>query len=97
MTLAALGGRINLFAGLPKDRSRVTFDANVIHSNELVVTATTANTTSDCRAALDLSRPARSAWLPVSRTATSWSKGRRSVWRWGQALKVVLEPVTGGE
>ncbi len=80
MTLAALGGRINLFAGLPKDRSRVTFDANVIHYNELVVTATTA----DCRAALDLSMPARSTWLPLSRTATSWSKGRRrSMWRAG--------------
>lgn len=81
MTLAARGGRISLFDGLPKDRSWVTFDANVIHYNELVVTATTANPTSDCRAALDLSRPARSTWLPLSRTATSWSKGRqRAMW-----------------
>jgi len=82
VTLAALGGRINLFDGLPKDRSRVTFDANAIHYNELVVTATTANTTSNCRAALDLSRPARLTRLPLSRTA--WSKGRqRAMWRAG--------------
>jgi len=38
ITLAARGGRINFFGGLPKDRSSIPIDANLIHYNELIVT-----------------------------------------------------------
>jgi len=48
LTLAAIGGRINFFGGLPKDRPTITFDSNLVHYKELMVTGTTACSTNDC-------------------------------------------------
>ncbi len=48
LTLAAIGGRINFFGGLPKDRPAINFDSNLVHYKELIVTATTACSTNDC-------------------------------------------------
>lgn len=48
LTLAAIGGRINFFGGLPKDRPAINFDSNLVHYKELIVTATTACSTTDC-------------------------------------------------
>jgi L-iditol 2-dehydrogenase len=51
---AAIGGRINYFAGLPSSDSVVGLDANLVHYRELRVTGTTANSTQDCLDALDI-------------------------------------------
>ena len=51
LSLAAIGGRINFFGGLPKDRPTINFDSNLVHYKELLVTATTACSTNDCRQA----------------------------------------------
>ena len=59
LELAAIGGRINFFGGLPKDRPTIEFDSNRVHYKELVVTGTTACSTSDCRRAAALDRAAR--------------------------------------
>jgi L-iditol 2-dehydrogenase len=48
LDLAAIGGRINFFGGLPKDRPSIQFDSNLVHYKELIVTATTACSTADC-------------------------------------------------
>lgn len=48
LTLAAIGGRINFFGGLPKDRPTINFDSNLVHYKELVITGTTACSTNDC-------------------------------------------------
>ena len=48
LDLAAIGGRINFFGGLPKDRPTINFDSNMVHYKELVVTGTTACSTADC-------------------------------------------------
>ncbi len=48
LDLAAIGGRINFFGGLPKDRPAIQFDSNLVHYKELIVTATTACSTADC-------------------------------------------------
>jgi L-iditol 2-dehydrogenase len=48
LQLAAIGGRINLFGGLPKDRPTINFDSNLVHYKELIVTGTTACSTNDC-------------------------------------------------
>ena len=48
LELAAIGGRINFFGGLPKDRPTVTLDTNLVHYKELVITGTTACSTADC-------------------------------------------------
>jgi len=52
--IAAIGGRINFFGGLPKDHPSVEIDANAIHYKELVVTGTTACSTADCLQAADI-------------------------------------------
>ena len=49
--IAAIGGRINYFGGLPKDRPLISLDSNVVHYKELIVTGTTACSTADCRQA----------------------------------------------
>lgn len=52
--LAAKGGRVNFFGGLPKDRPLVQLDANLIHYKELVITGTTGCSTADCRRAAEI-------------------------------------------
>jgi L-iditol 2-dehydrogenase len=54
LELAAIGGRINFFGGLPKDRPKVSIDSNLIHYKELIVTGTTACSTADCRQATQI-------------------------------------------
>ena len=54
MQIAAVGGRINLFGGLPKDDPFIQFDSNSVHYKELIVTGTTACSTYDCLQAADL-------------------------------------------
>jgi L-iditol 2-dehydrogenase len=48
LDLAAMGGRINFFGGLPKDRPMININSNLIHYKELVITGTTACSTADC-------------------------------------------------
>lgn len=54
LTIAAVGGRINYFGGLPKDDPYIRFDSNTVHYKELIVTGTTACSTMDCLQAADL-------------------------------------------
>ncbi len=54
LKIAAVGGRINLFGGLPKDDPYIKFDSNTVHYKELIVTGTTACSTHDCMQAADL-------------------------------------------
>lgn len=54
LKIAAVGGRINLFGGLPKDDPIIRFDSNVVHYKELIVTGTTACSTRDCLQAAEL-------------------------------------------
>ncbi len=54
LDLAAIGGRINFFGGLPKDRPTINLDSNMVHYKELVITGTTACSTADCWQAADI-------------------------------------------
>jgi L-iditol 2-dehydrogenase len=94
LELAAPGGRINFFAGLPRTDSGVELDTNLVHYRELVVTGTTANTNDDCRAALDLvlegridTAPLIDARFPLDSAAEAFELAGS-----GRALKVVIEP-----
>jgi L-iditol 2-dehydrogenase len=92
---AAVGGRINFFAGLPKEQPLIALDANLVHYRELVVTGTTGCSTADCcRAAnlvasgeMDLT-PLISGRFPL-RDAISGFKAAQD----RNGLKVVLEPL----
>ena len=69
LDLAAPGGRINWFAGLPKNDSTAAIDTNIVHYKELRVTGTTACSASDCRRAAEIVGSGRLDVLPlVTRT-----------------------------
>jgi L-iditol 2-dehydrogenase len=94
LKLAALGGRINYFGGLPKDKPTINFDSNLVHYKELLVTGTTACSTADCHRAaaivgmgsIDLSGLV-SAKYPLRNALDAFAaaEDRRS-------LKIVLQP-----
>lgn len=94
LQLAAIGGRINLFGGLPKDRPAINFDSNIVHYKELYVTGTTACSTGDCRQAaaivnsrrLDLS-PIVSGRFPLSEAVAAFAQAEDRT-----SLKIVIEP-----
>jgi L-iditol 2-dehydrogenase len=94
LELAALGGRINFFGGLPKDRPTVALDSNLIHYKELRVTGTTACSTDDCRRAASIVSSGRvnlsaviTARYPLTEALEAMALAEN-----GTALKVVLEP-----
>jgi L-iditol 2-dehydrogenase len=94
LELAAPAARINFFGGLPRDRSHVELDTNLIHYGELIVTGTTANTTEDCREALELVVSGRvdtaamvGSRQPLERAGQAFEAARS-----GDLLKVVIEP-----
>ncbi|HSR19667.1 MAG TPA: alcohol dehydrogenase catalytic domain-containing protein [Anaerolineales bacterium] len=92
--LAAVGGRINLFGGLPKERPVISLDSNLVHYKELVITGTTACSTADCwqsarivnAGLVDLS-PLISQRFPLKDAVAAFraAEDRKS-------LKVVLQP-----
>jgi L-iditol 2-dehydrogenase len=94
LQLAGIGGRINFFGGLPKDRSTIQFDSNIVHYKELLVTATTACSTENClRAAEILSSgridlaPLISHKFPLAQASAAFSAAQGQ-----KSLKVVIEP-----
>jgi L-iditol 2-dehydrogenase len=54
LELAAPGGRVLLFGGLPKSKPTVAMDTNLIHYKELAVVGSTASNLDDCRRAAAL-------------------------------------------
>ncbi len=94
MALAAIGGRINFFGGLPKENPIIQIDSNLVHYKELIITGTTACSTQDClRAAelvnskrLDLS-PLISRRFPLSQASAAFAAAEDR-----KTLKVVMEP-----
>ena len=92
--LAAIGGRINMFGGLPKDHPTIQLDSNLVHYKELIVTGTTACSTADCWQAsaivnsglIDLSDLVSQRFpLVQALAAFAAAEDRKS-------LKIVLEP-----
>ncbi len=92
--MAAIGGRINYFAGLPKERPTIELNSNLLHYKELILTGTTACSTSDCQRAVQLVTSGRvtlsgliSQRLPLASATQAFAMARD-----GKHLKVVLQP-----
>jgi L-iditol 2-dehydrogenase len=91
---AAIGGRINFFGGLPKDRPTIKLNSNLVHYKELSVTGTTACSTADClRAAaiveaghIDLA-PLVSDTFPLEQAIEAFGVAEGH-----ESLKVVITP-----
>lgn len=89
---AAVGARINFFAGLPSGKGDIPLDANLIHYRELIVTGSTANNNADCQEALDLLAsnpdlfsPLISAFYPLNEADKAFEAAKA-----GDNLKVIL-------
>ncbi len=94
LDLTAVGGRINLFGGLPKDDPIIRFNANTVHYKELVVTGTTACSTYDCLRAADIVNSGRldlaplvTARFPLAEAVAAFAAAAD-----GRNLRVSLEP-----
>jgi L-iditol 2-dehydrogenase len=94
LAIAAIGGRINFFGGLPKDNPTIQFNSNAVHYKELRVTGTTACSTEDCWQAsrlvnqglVDLSDLV-SRRFPLERAQEAFSAAENR-----NLLKIVIEP-----
>jgi L-iditol 2-dehydrogenase len=94
LDLAAIGGRINFFGGLPKDRPTINFNSNLVHYKELVVTGTTACSTADCWQA---TRIIDSGLVDLSDIISQRFQLKDALKAFaaaedGKSLKIVLEP-----
>ena len=94
LRLAGIGGRINFFGGLPKDRPLIQLDANLVHYKELLITGTTACSTSDCQRAAEIISSGRvdlsglvSLRFSLERALEAFSAAEDRT-----ALKVVIQP-----
>lgn len=94
LELAGIGGRINFFGGLPKDRPTISFDSNLVHYKELVVTGTAACSTDDCRRAAAIVNTGRIdlSDLVGSRFPLSQAEDAFKAAEEGKELKVIMEP-----
>jgi L-iditol 2-dehydrogenase len=92
--LAAVGGRINLFAGLPSNDTTISLDANLIHYKELIVTGTTACSTGDCRRSIELISSGKVSLEPLvsGRYRLDHVMDAFRAVHEGKVLKVVLQP-----
>jgi L-iditol 2-dehydrogenase len=92
--LAAIGGRINFFAGLPKDRPAIQIDANLVHYKEIHLTGTTACSTEDCRRSAALIESGRVDLAPLVSQRFPLDQALEA-FRLAQdrsTLKIVLQP-----
>lgn len=94
LSLAAIGGRINFFAGLPKDKPAIQVDANLVHYKELIVTGTTACSTGDCRRAAALLESGRVDLSPLVSQRFSLAQAVEAFQaaEARNAMKIVIEP-----
>jgi L-iditol 2-dehydrogenase len=94
LDLAAVGGRISFFGGLPKDRPTIQFDSNLAHYKELIVSATTACSTFDCLQAANIVNSGRIDLSPLVSARVSLADAAEGL-RLAEdrkSLKVVLVP-----
>jgi L-iditol 2-dehydrogenase len=94
LEVAAIGGRINFFGGLPKDDATIRFNSNTVHYRELIVTGTTACSTYDCLRALELVNSGRIDLSPLitSRFPLKDANAAFAAAADGSNLRVALEP-----
>lgn len=97
LDLAAIGGRINFFGGLPKGQEFIRFNSNRVHYKQLVITGTTGSNNSQYRTTLEIlgSRrvdlsPLISAKYPLENILEAFARAR-----FRKDLKIVIMPPGG--
>jgi L-iditol 2-dehydrogenase len=92
--LAAKGGRINFFGGLPAGKGIINFNSNLVHYKELAVTGTTGSSTHHFRRTMELLATRRidlsplvSARFPLAQIGKALTLAKSK-----EAFKVALVP-----
>lgn len=94
LQMAARGGRVSLFGGLPKDRPTITLDSNLVHYRELSVVGANGSSPAQNERALELIAEGK---VPVADLITH-RMGLEDVLKAietvaeGEAIKVTIEP-----
>ena len=94
LRMAARRGRVSFFGGLPKDRSTITVDANLVHYRELGIVGANGSSPAHNQRALEL---IAAGAVPVADLIThrlpleAAVEGIHTVAR-GEAIKVTIEP-----
>lgn len=91
---AAVRGRIDVFAGLPRGTSPPTIDTNAVHYRQLLLTGTTGSSVRQYRRTVDLMASGRlglsplvSLRLPLTEVEHAFARARERA-----VLKVVVVP-----
>ncbi|RZS39223.1 L-iditol 2-dehydrogenase [Herbihabitans rhizosphaerae] len=92
--MAARGGRISLFGGLPKDAPTITLDSNLVHYRELTVVGANGSSPADNKRALELIATGKVpvADLITHRLPLAELHDAIQLVASGQAIKVTIEP-----
>jgi L-iditol 2-dehydrogenase len=94
LLMAARGGRISLFGGLPKDNPTITFDSNLVHYRELTVVGANGSSPAHNKQALEL---IATGAVPVADLITHRLRLEQvldafGIVARGEAIKVTVEP-----
>lgn len=94
LEVAAIGGRINFFGGLPKENPIINLNSNIVHYKELILTGTTACSTDDNRRAAVIASSGRLDLSKLVGARFSLSEARQAfaAAQSGKFLKVIIEP-----
>ncbi len=94
LELASRQGRINFFAGLPRDQSMIQFDSNLVHYKQLTLTGTTGSNVRQYRTAINLIASRRlnmegliSARIPIDRFLEGIERAQTR-----KEMRIVVEP-----
>jgi L-iditol 2-dehydrogenase len=94
LALAAVGGRISFFGGLPKDDPIIKLDSNLVHYRELVITGTTGSSNNNCRRAAEIITSGKVDLSPIVHERFPLSQARKAFMSAEdrRSLKIVLQP-----
>lgn len=94
LELAARRGRINYFAGLPKDEPFIRFNSNLVHYKQLRVTGSTGSNVRQFRSSVNLIAAGRikldplvGARLPLDRIGEGIERAKA-----GEEMRILVEP-----
>lgn len=97
LEVAAVRGRINLFAGLPGSAGSALLDTNRVHYRQLTLTGTTGSSVFQYRRTMELASSGRlklrafiSDRFPLAAIHAALGRARS-----GEAIKVVVDPTAG--
>ena len=92
--LAAIQGHICFFAGLPKGKTSLQLDSNLLHYKELIVSGTSGNSTANCIEAMSIINAGKidlscmiTGRYPLTDIRTAFDEAQKA-----HSIKIAIEP-----